>query len=322
MKKVRLISAILSLILLLSCGVMAILFLDRNIKNAKVVTTIFPIYDIVRNLMGSNEDVVMLQSGSSDVHSYEPTSKDIMTMSKSELFICVGGESDSWSEDVLKTINNDELKVLRLFESVEKLEESNNGIIQTEHHQHDEEHHHSYDEHIWTSVKNMMLMTESVRNSLVEIYDDKKDIINQNFDIFMGKLSNLESEYEQVCANKDITMIIADRFPFLYLTNDYNIKYNALFSTCSSESEATTDSIVKVIDKINEFEVKYIIVLENSQNFKTAQSIINDKKCYSENIEILTLNSCQAVVMKDVESIGYLDIMKRNLEVLKKVLEV
>jgi zinc transport system substrate-binding protein len=90
MKKVKLISAILSLILLLSCGVMAILFLDRNIKNAKVVTTIFPIYDIVRNLMGSDEDVVMLQSGSSDVHSYEPTSKDIMTMSKSELFICVG----------------------------------------------------------------------------------------------------------------------------------------------------------------------------------------------------------------------------------------
>jgi zinc transport system substrate-binding protein len=264
----------------------------------------------------------MLQSGSSDVHSYEPTSKDIMTMSKSELFICVGGESDSWSEDVLKTINNDELKVLRLFESVEKLEESNNGIIQTEHHNHNEEHHHSYDEHIWTSVKNMMLMTESVRNSLVEIYDDKKDIINQNFDIYMGKLNNLESEYEQVCANKDITMIIADRFPFLYLTNDYNIKYNALFSTCSSESEATTDSIVKIIDKINEFEVKHIIVLENSQNFKTAQSIINDKKCYSENIEILTLNSCQAVVMKDVESIGYLDIMKRNLEVLKKVLEV
>ena len=322
MKKVKLISAILSLILLLSCGVMAILFLDRNIKNAKVVTTIFPIYDIVRNLMGSDEDVVMLQSGSSDVHSYEPTSKDIMTMSKSELFICVGGESDSWSEDVLKTINNDELKVLRLFESVEKLEESNNGIIQTEHHNHNEEHHHSYDEHIWTSVKNMMLMTESVRNSLVEIYDDKKDIINQNFDIYMGKLNNLESEYEQVCANKDITMIIADRFPFLYLTNDYNIKYNALFSTCSSESEATTDSIVKIIDKINEFEVKHIIVLENSQNFKTAQSIINDKKCYSENIEILTLNSCQAVVMKDVESTGYLDIMKRNLEVLKKVLEV
>ena len=322
MKKVKLISAILSLILLLSCGVMAILFLDRNIKNAKVVTTIFPIYDIVRNLMGSDEDVVMLQSGSSDVHSYEPTSKDIMTMSKSKLFICVGGESDSWSEDVLKTINNDELKVLRLFESVEKLEESNNGIIQTEPHNHNEEHHHSYDEHIWTSVKNMMLMTESVRNSLVEIYDDKKDIINQNFDIYMGKLNNLESEYEQVCANKDITMIIADRFPFLYLTNDYNIKYNALFSTCSSESEATTDSIVKIIDKINEFEVKHIIVLENSQNFKTAQSIINDKKCYSENIEILTLNSCQAVVMKDVESIGYLDIMKRNLEVLKKVLEV
>lgn len=322
MKKVKLISAILSLILLLSCGVMAVLFLDRNIKKAKVVTTIFPIYDIVRNLMGSDEDVVMLQSGSSDVHSYEPTSKDIMTMSKSELFICVGGESDSWSEDVLKTINNDELKVLKLFDSVEKLEESNNGIIQTEHHHHDEEHHHSYDEHIWISVKNMMLMTESVKNSLVEIYDDKIDVINKNFNIYMDKLGRLEAEYEQVCTNKDVTMIVADRFPFLYLTNDYNIKYNALFSTCSSESEATTDSIIKIIDKINEFEVKYIVVLENSQNFKTAQSIINDKKCYSENIEILTLNSCQAVAMKDVESNGYLDIMKRNLEVLKKVLEV
>ena len=321
MKRVKLISAILSLIMLLSCGVLGVVFLDRTITKARVVTTVFPIYDIVKNLLGSDEDVIMLQSGSSDVHNYEPTSKDIMTMSKSDLFICIGGKSDEWTEGVLSTINNDNLKVVKLFDSVNKIEESEKGIIQSDHH-HDEHNHeiHSYDEHIWTSIKNMVLMTESIRKALVEIFVDSVDVIEINYQIYKNKLLQLEKEYEDVCLNNNKTIIVADRFPFLYLMNDYNLKYNALFSTCSSESEATTDSIVKIIESINVNKVDYIIVLENSQNLKTAERIVLDSKCENKNIEILTLNSCQSMNIKDDNNIDYLGIMKSNLENLKKVL--
>lgn len=72
----------------------------------KVVTTIFPEYDWVKEIAGdkaSNMDPTMLLDNGVDLHSYQPTSDDILKISDCDLFVYVGGESDGWVDDALKS---------------------------------------------------------------------------------------------------------------------------------------------------------------------------------------------------------------------------
>lgn len=318
MKKFKVILSIFALIILIGSGVFCVFHFAKKDANAKIVTTIFPIYDICREIMGSSEEILLLEDTGSDMHSYQPTAQDITSISKSELFIFIGGESDNWVENVIKSANNVNLKTLSLMEEVEKLEESEEGIVQDDHtHEHNHEET-EYDEHIWLSIKNAIKMTTAISNSLSLVYPEKQELFKVNAEEYIKKLQSLENDYSVYCKDKEKEIIIADRFPFRYLTNDYNINYTAAFSGCSAETEASTETIAKLINKVNLLDLDYILVLETSDQ-SIAKSIISDKSC-KLGVTILVVNSCQSIRMKDVESLSYLDIMTKNLENFKKAL--
>ena len=316
MRKTKIIIAISVIVLLLGGAIFSIIYFTKKDNNAKVVTTIFPIYDIAREIMGSSDDLLLLENNGSDMHSYQPTAGDITTISKCELFIYVGGESDNWVSGVIASANNINLKTLELINHVEKLEENHDNILNDEEHNHNEEV--TYDEHIWLSLKNMIKMTESIRDSLCLVYPEKQELFKVNAENYINKLEDLESKYSNELLNKEKTLIIADRFPFRYLVNDYNLNYYAVFSGCSAESEASTETIATLIDKINENNINYVLVLETSDK-SIANRAITDTKC-KEGVGVLVINSCQSVNVKDLDNISYLEIMEQNLVNLKKAI--
>ena len=112
-------------------------------KPLQIVTTIFPEYDWVKNIIGSDNkdvEVTMLLDNGVDLHSYQPTADDIIKISTCDLFIYVGGESDEWVDDVLKNAANKEMKVINLLDVLGdsvKVEELVEGMEEGEH-----EHHH------------------------------------------------------------------------------------------------------------------------------------------------------------------------------------
>ncbi len=115
-------------------------------KSLKIVTTIFPEYDWVREILGSeadNDELTMLLDNGVDLHSYQPTADDIVKISACDLFIYVGGESDEWVEDALESAANKNMKVINLLEALGdsvKAEETVEGMQEEEHdHNHDEE---------------------------------------------------------------------------------------------------------------------------------------------------------------------------------------
>ncbi|MCR4923719.1 MAG: metal ABC transporter substrate-binding protein [Lachnospiraceae bacterium] len=120
----------------------------------QIVTTIFPEYDWVRNILGEkneNAELTLLLNNGVDLHSYQPTADDILKISTCDLFIYVGGESDAWVDDALKEVINKDIKVINLLDLLGdsvKAEEAVEGMQETEHdhdHAHDE---HSEDEHM------------------------------------------------------------------------------------------------------------------------------------------------------------------------------
>lgn len=321
------------MIVMLVGAVFSIVYLTKGDKQAKVVTTNFPAYDICRELLGPDDDnVLMLENASSDMHSYNPTAGDIATISTCELFICVGGESDDkWLSDIVRSANNTNLTVLELMdvENLNKLEENHDNIIDDGHdHEHNhEDHEHDedvtdqdyvvYDEHIWMSIKNMICVTKAIEKELINVFPQKQELIKDNAIAYIDKLTTLDRDYERKIGGSNKTLIIADRFPFRYLVNDYKIKYYALFSGCSTESDAKAETIIKLNEKISETQSEYIYILESSK-----RDIADSCIAKHPNLKVLTINSCQTINLKELSKISYYDIMLSNLNNLEKALNV
>jgi zinc transport system substrate-binding protein len=324
MKKLKAIISMIVIVLLLGGAIFSVVYFAQDEEDKKIVVTNFPIYDICREILGSDEDIMLLQDTGADMHSYKPTASVILAMSRANTFIHIGGESDKWVDEVIKSSDNESLSRLCLMDYVDKLEESADGIIESGHahsheHRHDGEHSDDcYDEHIWLSLRNMIKMTEVIADELVEVYPDEEVKIRDNTYNYIARLQELDQRYAEACSQKNTTIVVADRFPFLYLAHDYGISFMGAFSGCSSDAIASFSLISKVIDKINEEELNFICELENSKQ-SIADSVISNRRC-REGVEVLIIDSVQSVTRKKLSSTTYLEIMENNLNVLKVAL--
>lgn len=287
-----------------------------------IVTTIFPAYDWVREILGAETDraeITMLLDSGVDLHSYQPTVDDIVKISDCDLFLYVGGESDGWVDDALKNAPNKERKVIRLLDVLgdsAKAEETVAGM-QEEEHDHEEEA--EYDEHIWLSLKNAQVLVAAISEALQEFDPARKDTYAANAAAYVEKLSALDGEYRAaVDSGKYKTLLFGDRFPFRYLADDYGLDYYAAFPGCSAETEASFETVSFLAGKMDALGLPCVLTIEGTQH-KIAETIVQNTA--QKNQQILTMDSMQAVTANDAASgVSYLSIMEKNLSVLKKAL--
>lgn len=305
---------------------------DKNDKKIKIVTTIFPEYDWVMQILGDKADkadVTMLLDKGVDLHSYQPSTADIAKISEADVFIYVGGESDEWVEDVLKEAKNKKLKVINLMDVMgdkAKEEEVKEGM-QPEEEEHaeeakdgKEEEEVEYDEHVWLSLKNAKIFTKKIADVLSEVDKDNAKTYQANYESYAKKLDALDKKYaEAVASAKNKTLVFGDRFPFRYLVNDYGLDYYAAFVGCSAESEASFETVTFLAKKVDELGLSDVLTIEG-KNHKIAKTVIENTK--EKNQKVLTLDSMQSTTAKDVkDGATYLGIMEKNLEVLKEALK-
>lgn len=287
-----------------------------------IVTTIFPAYDWVREILGAETDraeITMLLDSGVDLHSYQPTVDDIVKISDCDLFLYVGGESDGWVDDALKNAPNKERKVIRLLDVLgdsAKAEETVAGM-QEEEHDHEEEA--EYDEHIWLSLKNAQVLVAAISEALQETDPARKDTYAANAAAYVEKLSALDGEYRAaVDSGKYKTLLFGDRFPFRYLADDYGLDYYAAFPGCSAETEASFETVSFLAGKMDALGLPCVLTIEGTQH-KIAETIVQNTA--QKNQQVLTMDSMQAVTANDAASgVSYLSIMEKNLSVLKKAL--
>lgn len=307
---------------------------NKSEKNAdlSIVATIFPGYDWVREIMGDeaeNADITMLMDNGTDLHSYQPTADDISKISKCDLFIYAGGESNEWVKDALKQAENKDRKVINMMEMLGdsvKTEEVVEGMESEHDHDHDEDgdHHDSdqeveYDEHTWLSLKNAEMICEAIENDLSSLDPENKDIYKKNSEEYISKLSELDSKYQKTvddAARK--TVLFGDRFPFRYLTDDYGLDYYAAFVGCSAETEASFKTVKFLAEKVDELDLPCVMTIEGSDH-KIAETIIRNTA--DKDQKVLTMDSMQAVTASDLkDGKTYLSVMEKNLEALKEAL--
>ena len=337
--------------LLVGCGSTAPSNNSNKSNKIKIVTTIYPEYDWVKQILGDKADqadITLLLNNGVDLHSYQPTTDDLMKISDCDLFIYVGGESDKWVKDALAQSKNKNMKVINLLEVLGdnvKNEEMVEGMQAEDEHDHDHDHDHDkdeahhdkddkthedehdkdhkheaeQDEHVWLSLQNAQKFVLSIEDALSSIDKDNADAYEKNATNYNAKLNELNIQYKETtekAAQK--TLLFGDRFPFRYLVDDYGLDYYAAFIGCSAETEASFETINFLAKKVDELKLKSIITIENSDK-KLAETIKNNTT--SKDQKILTLNSMQSINSKDIDGgTSYLSIMEDNLEVLKEAL--
>lgn len=283
-----------------------------------VVCTVFPQYDWTKSIIGDADGVklsLICKSGT-DIHSYQPTADDIIAISGCDLLICIGGEADKWAIDTAKSRG---IATVSLLDALgDDIHAEDEASLAEEHH-HDHDHGEASDEHIWLSLKNAIRFTEIISAKLSAIDGENAEAYRKNAEAYSNALSELDGRYEAVCSNaKNKVMVVADRFPFIYLTGDYGIKCFAAFPGCSSDTDATPKTIITLADAVDEYGLDCIAVTENTTG-KTANAVISNTK--SKNQRIITLDSMQSVSEKDIKNgETYLKIAERNLTAFETLL--
>lgn len=330
MKKIiaTLISAVMLAGMFTACGVAN----ASDDKKLEIVTTIFPEYDWVMNVLGDKKDdanVTLLLDSGVDLHSYQPTANDVLKISSCDLFVYVGGESDGWVDDALAEAVNKDMIVINLLEVLgdsvkeEELVEGMQGEEEEEENADadagEEEEEVEYDEHVWLSLKNAAILVDSIADAVSELDQENAAAYEANASAYIDQLNALDQEYAAAVESAAFdTLLFGDRVPFRYMVDDYGLTYYAAFVGCSAETEASFETIIFLSQKVDELGLPAVLTIEGPDK-SIANTIIDNTSGRDQSV--LTMDSMQSVTAGDVaDGVTYLSIMEGNLDVLKEAL--
>lgn len=311
---------------------------DENV----ILCTTFAAYDWVREILGDTDTFTcrMLVDNGVDLHSYQPSAQDIMKIANCRMLVYVGGESDTWVSDALAESGNKDIIAISLLELVGDLareEVELEGVEDHHHHDHEEESAHAhdhadensgnpetedhddhYDEHVWLSLKNAMVCTKALAQEIAGLDETYTEQYMDNCQTYIDQLQALDLEYQSMRENAvQTTILVGDRFPFLYLAEDYDIHYFAAYSGCSADVEASVNTVTFLADKLKEYNLSVIYVVDNGTD-SLADTIAESA---DRSPKILHLFSMQSVTKQDIEAgCSYLSYMEENLQNLKEEL--
>lgn len=273
----------------------------------QIISTIFPTYDFAKQICGDKAEVTQLLPLGGESHSYEPTPQDIIKIQHCDLFIYAGGESDSWVDNILESMDTP-VNTIKMMDCVTVVEEE---IVEGMEAEAEENtgNEPEYDEHVWTSPKNAIKITEAITNALLEIDPDNDDLYKTNSNDYIAKLNQLDQNFTDFFAGvTNKTIIVGDRFPLRYFTDAYDLEYYAAFPGCGEDTEPSVATITFLIDKVKAKNITTIFYMEFSNH------IIADSIAESTGTRTAMLSACHNVSAEDFNNgATYISLMEKNL---------
>lgn len=303
---------IIVLILLAGCAPIQ----EEKVEGLHVVTASFPLYDFAREIAGEDATIELLLPPGAEVHSYEITPGDIKKVTRSDLFLYIGGSSDTWIDNMLDASELADKQSLRLMNIVGLYEEEESqSMVEEEDHDHDHEEE-EYDEHIWLSIENSKAMVLAIAESMASLDTEHAENYQKRAQEYNKKLENLESKYKaMVDSAKRKEIIVGDRFPFLYLAKSLGLSYDAAYPGCSANVEENARAIKGLIDKVEKDNIPVVFYIEMSRG------TIADRIVEATGAKKMMLHSVQNVTKEEMEAgDGFLSLMEKNLMVLEEAL--
>ncbi|MCQ2448625.1 MAG: metal ABC transporter substrate-binding protein [Clostridia bacterium] len=287
----RLFSLLLCLLLLCGCAA-------KPVKSGKVqvVATIFPLYDFARAVGGENIELTLLVDPGTEVHAFDPAPSDMMAVQNADLFLYIGGESDTWVDALL---SESRVPLLKLIDTVPTLNEDGEDEI---------------DEHIWTSLCNAQLMIGAIAERLSEIDPANAETYRQNAEAYNGQIKSVMDRIIEILKQSEQPfLLVADRFPLKYFTNDFGISYEAAFGGCATSTDISLKTMTRLCETVQK---RYLTCA-----FYTEMSSKNIANALQEEtgVALFELQSGHNVTLKEFQrGVTYVDLMNANADALEK----
>lgn len=317
MKKIRRI--ITALVLCLGMGLAAVGCGEKTEEKQdgiSVVATLFPQYDFAREIVGDLGSVTLLLDPGMESHSFDPSTADMVTINKADVFLYTGPALETWVAQITDSFD-EELRVVDLsegiLETIEGTSEETENKTAGEDEASEDGHHHDVDPHIWTNPVYAMKMVERIRDEVCAADPENAEIYTENAEKYLDKLEELDKTFREIVSNGVRKEIVhGGRFALGHFAEEYGLEYKAAYDTCTSQAEPSAKKIAELTTEIEEKKIP-VVFYEELIEPKVAESISE-----TTGAKMLLLHSCHNVSAKDFESgVTYLQLMEQNAENLR-----
>ncbi|WP_318151037.1 zinc ABC transporter substrate-binding protein AdcA [Streptococcus parasuis] len=305
MKKVGLIFVSISALLLVACGNST----ASEDGKLNIVTTFYPVYEFTKQVAGDEANVDLLVKAGTEVHDYEPSARDIARIQEADVFVYENENMETWVHDVEESIDTSKVSVIRATEGMLLLPGSEEG----EDYDHSEEgHSHAYDPHVWLSPARAITLVETIRDSLVAKYPEKKDIFETNAAAYIEKLDALDAKYSETLSAAKQKYFVTQHTAFAYLALDYGLKQVSITGV-AADDDPTPSRLAELTDYIKKYGIKYIYFEENASK-SVAETLANET-----GVQLDVLNPLESLTDEDMKNgKDYFSVMEDNLTALEK----
>ncbi len=272
---------------------------DRQIGKLRVVATIFPAYDFVRQIAGDAVSLKIIIPPGGDSHEYEPTLSDLADFRDSDLIFYSGTEADEWFESIDESVfANAEAVPLHTYVSAG---DGDDGLT---------------DDHEWISLRNAVKMAEGICGELCAADSNNANIYKDNRIKFETELKALDGEFTEIAEKSDIkTVCFAGCSPFNAFFDDYGLESRAVFDGCAEGSEPNLSRIAAVCDAMHDMKIATVFYTDPGE-LGTARFICD--KTGSAAVQFYSMQN----IPKEKFTAGetYISLTKHNLKALGKAL--
>lgn len=256
---------------------------DRNNSEKPVIAaTIFPLYDLVKQVVGDQVEVVLLVPPGANEHTFELSPNTVASLSQADLVFTIGQGLDDWV--AREAAQAGRAKVVAVSEGVNLLTD---------------------DPHYWLSLKESKKIVANIAKELAALYPDQKVIIEHNAALYDAALEKTIADYQQEFTGQPNLKIATFHNAFSYLARDFNIEIVTTFEEVSGE-QPSIEWLKDFQTKVKQFSLKTVYA-EPQSSPQSLEAIAQDL-----GVKIGTLDPVGGVDGRD----SYLKLMKYNLDTI------
>lgn len=268
-----------------------------NASKFTIVTSFYPMYISTLNIVKDIEGVQvvnMTEPITGCLHDYTLTTKDVKTLENADAFVVNGADMESFMEDVTSQIKD--LKIITASEGIELIkgdgEEGDNP-------------------HVWVSIEHAITQVKNIEKQLSAIDPDRSEAYKKNADAYVKKLEEERQKMHSVLDNVTQKDIVTFHEAFPYFAREFNLNIVGVVER-EPGSEPSAKELADTIKQVKDLGIKALFA-EPQYPAKAAETIAADTGA-----KVYTLDPA---VTGPMEADAYIQIMDKNLEVLKEALK-
>ncbi len=259
-------------------------------KMLKVYTSFYAMYDFAKTIAGKKADVISLIPSGLAAHDWEPGTQDIIGLNNADVFIINGMGMEAWSDDIINSLDNDDILVIEASDGVMPLDNNT-----------------STDPHIWLNPQNAITELYNICKGLSAKDPENAEYYHNNYNNIKSQIEELDKEFSRALEAIPEKELIVTHGAFAYLFDAYGLKQYTI-EGISGESDPSSSSLRATIDYMRENNKNEIFYIK-SENTKLAETIAKETGA-----SIFPLNPFE----KNIDQKTYIEVMRENMNTIKE----